>query len=245
MKTACLVPVLIAVCGAYTGNLGPGALSGVPGLPLSDMLEDGYLRVRTGFEHTRLKEAANLNAVPIGVCRGFGGDYEVGFSIPVYLSDDSRSEPGTGDLTLSGAMLYETTRGGTALKFTGAVYLPTGAAGRDPGAGVSAGAVTSTTFRLFRFSASGTYRLLGGQEPGKARWRDSVAFAFGGMSFLGDRTTVFSSIHGDSEGALRLQAGASLEPWRQLVLDCSLMTDMADHGSWGVFLGTTWTFEGR
>jgi hypothetical protein len=56
--------------------------------------------------------------------------------------------------------------------------------------------------------------------------------------------TLFTSLSGDSDGALKLQAGASLEPWRALVIDCSVMADMAEHGGYGIFLGASWTVEG-
>ncbi len=241
MKTAWCAPVLAAVCAATPGNLGPGALSGVPGLGLSDVLQTGHLRFRTGFEYTDMQDDGSSRAVPAAVCFGISEGFEIGASLPLRLSDPGHDGLSTGDLTLSGAMLYETARGGTAIKFTGSVFLPSGEEPRDQGAGLGAGAVTSTTFRLFRFSASGAYRVMGGQDPAHARWNDSVAFSFGGMSFLGERAAVFASLSGDTEGALQLQAGASLEPWRELVIDGSIVTDMASHGNHGILLGASWT----
>lgn len=246
MKAAWSVPILVVVAMAAEapGNLGPGALSGVPGLPLSDVLSDGQLRIRTGFEYMDHGDAGVTGQVPFGVCLGLSDAYEIGASIPLRLPDDGNDGVRTGDLSLSGAMLYETARGGTALKFTGSVHLPSGESPFDPGAGISAGAVTTTTFRLFRFSASGRYMIMGGQDPSKARWRDSIAFSFGGMSFLGETVSVFTSLSGTTEGALVLNAGASLEPWSELVLDGSVSADMASHGEYGVLLGAAWTFSG-
>ncbi|MFO7625700.1 MAG: hypothetical protein R6V62_00410 [Candidatus Fermentibacteraceae bacterium] len=242
MKAAWFVPVLIAVTAGAPGNLGPGALSGVPGLPLSDVLSDGQLRLRTGFEYTDHGDMGGTSQVPFNICFGLSNVYEVGATIPVRLPDDDNDGLRTGDLALSGAMLYETARGGTALKFTGSVFLPTGEAPLDPGAGIAAGAVTTTTFRLFRFSAAGQYRVMGGQEPSKSRWRDSIAFSFGGMSFLGEAFAVFTSLSGSTEGTLVINAGASIEPWRELVIDGSVSADMESHGEHGVSLGAAWTF---
>lgn len=243
MKAAWLVPVIVAVCAGAPGNLGPGALSGVPGLPLSDVLPGGQLRFRTGFEYKDHGDMGGTSQVPFNVCFGLSDVYEVGATIPLRLSDDDHDGMRTGDLTLSGAMLYETARGGTALKFTGAVFLPTGEAPFDPGAGFAAGAVTTTTFRLFRFSASGQYRIMGGQDPSKARWSDSIAFSFGGMSFLGEALSVFTSLSGSTGGDFVINAGASIEPWNELVIDGSLSADMDSHGDHGVLFGAAWTFS--
>lgn len=244
MKAAWFVPLVVAVVAGAPGNLGPGALSGVPGLPLSDVLADGQLRTRTGFEYTDLGEAGETSQVPFSICLGLSDVYEIGATVPLRLPDEGNDGVRTGDLALSGAMLYETARGGTALKLTGELHLPSGESPFDPGAGVAAGAVTTTTFRLFRFSASGQYRIMGGQEPSKARWRDSVAFAFGGVSFLGEAFSVFTSLSGSTEGELKLNAGASVEPWSELVLDGSVSADMASHGQYAILLGAAWTFPG-
>lgn len=244
MKAAWFVPLIIAVCAGAPGNLGPGALSGVPGLPLSDILSAGQLRLRTGFEYTNHRGMGGTSQVPFNICYGLSDVYEVGAAIPVRLPDDDDDGMRTGDLALSGAMLYETARGGTALKFTGSILLSTGEAPFDPGAGIAAGAVTTTTFRLFRFSASGQYRIMGGQDPAKARWRDSVAFSFGGMSFLGEALSVFTSLSGSTEGAFVINAGASIEPWGELVIDGSVSADMESHGDHEVVLGAAWTFTG-
>lgn len=243
MKAACFMPVLVAVCAGAPGNLGPGSLSGVPGLPLSDVLPGGQLRFRTGFEYTDHGDMGVTSQVPFNICFGLSDVYEVGATIPVRLSDDDHDGLRTGDLALSGAMLYETARGGTALKFTGSIFLPTGEAPFDPGAGIAAGAVTTTTFWLFRFSASGQYRIMGGQDPSKARWSDSIAFSFGGMSFIGEALSVFTSLSGSTVGDLVISAGASIEPWKELVIDGSLSADMESHGDHGVLLGAAWTFS--
>lgn len=243
MKTAWLVHCFVAVCAGAPGNLGPGSLSGVPGLPLSDVLSAGQLRFRTGFEYKDHGDMGGTNQVPFNVCFGVSDVYEVGAAIPVRFSDDDHDGMRTGDLTLSGAMLYETARGGTALKFTGSVFLPTGEAPFDPGAGVAAGAVTTTTFRLFRFSASGQYRIMGGQDPSKARWSDSIAFSFGGMSFVGEVLSVFTSFSGSTAGDFSINAGASIEPWKELVIDGSISVDMESHGDYAVLLGAAWTFS--
>lgn len=243
MKAAWFVPVLVAVCAGAPGNLGPGALSGVPGLPLSDVLSDGQLRLRTGFEYTDHGDMGGTSQVPFNICFGLSDVYEVGATLPVRLSDDDHDGMRTGDLSLSGAMLYETARGGTALKFTGSIFLPMGEAPFDPGAGIAAGAVTTTTFRLFRFSASGQYRIMGGQDPSKARWSDSIDFSFGGMSFLGEALSVFTSLSGSTEGTLMINAGASIEPWRELVIDGSFSADMESHGNHAILLGAAWTFS--
>ncbi len=244
MKAAWFVPVLVAVTAGTPGNLGPGALSGVPGLPLSDVLSDGQLRFRTGFEYTDHGDIGGTSQLPVNICVGLSDVYEVGAAIPVRFPDEDHDGMRTGDLALSGAMLYETARGGTALKFTGSVLLPTGEAPFDPGAGIAVGAVTTTTFRLFRFSASGQYRVMGGQEPSRTRWRDSVAFSFGGMSFLGEALAVFTSLSGSTGGTLVLNAGASIEPWSELVIDGSVSADMETHGGFGILLGAAWTFSG-
>lgn len=242
MKTIWLALIIAAACAASPGTLGPGALSGLPGLPLSDVLQDRQLQFRAGFEYTDLLEGSR--EIPLAVCVGFSGDYEAGATVSLRLPDDDGDGITTNDITISGAMLYETARGGTALKFTGALFLPTGEAPADPGAGVSLGAVTTATFRLFRFSASGQYRVMGGQSPEKSRWKDSFGFTFGGLSYLGGNLTIFTSVSGDTEGSLSLQAGTSIELWDELVIDGSFKTDMASHGIHGVLLGASWSTPG-
>jgi hypothetical protein len=200
--------------------------------------------VRSGFGYVHTTEDGNRSEVPFAACLGFAGEYEAGAAFSVRLPEEGDSPARLSDITLSGAMLYETARGGSSLKLAGALFLPTGDDMLDPGAGISAGAVTSTTFRMFRFSAAGEYRLLGGQSPSSSRWRDSVAFVFGGVSYLGETVSVFTSVSGDSEGALKFMAGTSLEPWRELLLDLSLTADMADHGGAAGLLGLSWTFAG-
>lgn len=242
MRTTRLALIITAACAAYPGSLGPGALSGLPGLPLSEVIQDRQLLFRSGFEYTDIREGERQ--IPLAICVGFSDVFEAGAGVSLRLPDDSREGMSTGDVTISGAMLYETARGGTALKFTGALSLPTGEDQADPGAGISVGAVTTTTFRLFRFSASGQYRVLGGQNPDKSRWRDSVAFTFGGLSYLGDSFSVFTSISGDTEGSLGLRAGAAIQLWDAIVIDGSLTTDLASHGVHGIMLGVSWGARG-
>lgn len=244
MTKAWLLLALVASFPAVSGTVGPGGLTGLPGLPFSDVMEQAGLCVRSGFGYAHTADGDNLTEVPIAACIGFAGEYEAGAAFSVRFPEDDGGSARMSDITLSGAMLYETARGGSALKLTGSVFLPTGEDMMDPGAGIAAGAVTSTTFRMFRFSAAGNFRLLGGQSPASSRWRDSVAFTFGGVSFLGDAASVFTSVSGDSEGTLEFMAGGSLEPWRELLLDISLTADMADHGGVAGLLGISWTFAG-
>ncbi len=242
MGKTCLILAFGAVFPAIAGMVGPGALTGLPGLPLSEVPGPGELCVRTGFGYVHTGGGSNRLEIPFAACMGFEGEYEAGAVLSVRCPEGASAR--ISDITLSGAMLYETARGGSSLKLTGSLFLPTGEEAFDPGAGIAAGTVTSTTFRMFRFSAAGEYRLHGGQSPWKARWEDSAAFSFGGVSYLGEMVSVFTSVSGDSRGTLELTGGASLEPWRELLLDLILTVDMADHGGIAGALGLSWSFRG-
>jgi len=154
MRKSVLV-LAIATYAAFSASwsIGPGGLSGWPGLPCSDVLETGLLRAGMSIEYFDTDNGSILR-VPLKACWGITKDLEIGGVIPVVPVDNPYDGSIMGDITLSGGWLYEKARGGTALKFTGRLTLPTGERHRDRGAEIAFGGVTSTTFLDFRLSMS-------------------------------------------------------------------------------------------
>ncbi len=215
------------------GMASADGLSGYPFLPSSDVLEMGIFRIQGMLEYIDVDGRGNIFRLPLDVGWGWFDNVEVSAGIPIYISDNAWNEGVLGNLSVSGAWKYETARGGSALRFSGGVSIPTGAEERDPDIEVFVGAATSTTFRLFRLSAEAKYVLDSS--------RDSMRFTLGGASYVTGDVVVFGSLSGSTVGEMNLTGGLVTLPWENLSLSGSVTVGL--EGPWDFILsaGLAWT----
>jgi len=193
-----------------------GGLTAFPGQAVSDVLPGGTIAFGCSAGVGHRSEGGTTCLAELSACSGLHGGFEAGLEVPVWLADRDRSGHALGDLTLSGKYLYEEARGGTALSFTGRLRLPTGSIPRDRGSEAAAGFCTSTTYRLFRFSASAEYALDGGGNPFQHHIDDSGHFGFGGTSFVSPDLEAFASLYGSTLGSMSAACGVVFSPVEDL-----------------------------
>ncbi len=244
MRKSILVLAFAALAAsAASWSIGPGGLSGWPGLPSSDVLETGVLRAGMSIEYIDTDNGSILR-VPLKVCHGITEDIEVGAVIPFVPVDNSYDGSIMGDITLSGGWLYEKARGGTALKLTGRLTFPSGEKHRDRGAELAFGGVSSTTFLDFRLSMSAEYALNGGRNPFDDTITDVMYFNAGGSSFVTSDVLLYAGMNGSTSSIFKAGAGAQYLLNDNLALDGGVNIGLNDFENFEVYAGTSWTGEG-
>jgi hypothetical protein len=244
MRKSILLLAATAVAAiASSWSIGPGGLSGWQGLPCSDVLETGLLRAGGSMEYTDTDNGTILS-VPLKVCWGMKKDVELGAVIPVFPVDNAFDGSFMGDITFSGGWLYEVTRGGSALKLTGRLTLPSGEETRDTGAELAVGGITSTTFLDFRLSISAEYALNGGKNPFDDTISDVMYFTIGGTSFVSQDVLLSARMNGSTSSVFRAGAGAQLLLDDNLALDGGLSMGLNNFENFGLYAGIAWTGSG-
>lgn len=244
MKTALLATALLTLSAlAESMGLGPRGLSGWQGLSCSDVLQEGTLRAGASLEYTGTSGGSIL-AVPLRGCWGAAEDLELSAVITLVPVDEPWSGSFLGDMTLAGGWLYETTRGGTALKLTGRLSLPTGEEFRDRGTELAFGGVTSTTFLDFRLSMSGEYALNGGRNPFEDDIRSVFYFTGGGTSYISPDFLLCGSLNGSTDGDLEAGASVQFILTENLTADCGVFAGLEGYEEFGISAGFFWTGTG-
>lgn len=240
MKKTVLFSVLCAsaVLADSTG-LGPWGLSGWQGLPGADIIALGSLRAGVGIEYENT-DNGSIITIPVKGCWGTSENTEVSAVIPLVPSDEVWNGSFTGDMTLAGGWLYETARGGSALKLTGRLTLPTGEKHRDRGTELAFGGVTSTTFLDFRLSVSGEYALNGGRNPFNEKIRDIFYFTGGGTSYITDDLLVSAALKGSTGGLFEAAAGVRFILDECFTVDCGITAGLNEN-TFGINTGLYWT----
>lgn len=244
MRKSVLV-LAVAALAAFSASwsIGPGGLSGWPGLPCSDVLETGLLRAGMCIEYVDTDNGSILR-VPLKACWGVTKDIEIGGVIPVVPVDGSYDGSIIGDFTISGGWLYEKARGGTALKFTGRLTLPTGEKHRDRGAELALGGVTSTTFLDFRLSMSAEYALNGGRNPFNDAVTDVMYFNAGGSSYVTSDILLYTGMNGSTSSVFKAGVGAQYLLDDNLAVDGGINIGLNDFENFELYAGVSWTGEG-
>jgi hypothetical protein len=224
-------------------SIGPDGLSGCPGLPDSDILEWGSLRVGTGLCYTDTDNGSILR-IPVKACWGVKENVEAGILIPVVPIDNAYRGSAVGDLSLSGGWIYERARGGTSLKFTGRITLPTGEKYRDRGTELAFGGVTSTTFLDFRLSMSAEYALNGGRNAFNSTITDVMYFNAGGSSFITPDVLLFAAMNGSTSSTLVFGAGAEYLLDDNLAINGGIKTGLNNYENFEIYAGASWTGQG-
>lgn len=244
MKNTLFFVVIFALTAyAESLGLGPGSLSGWHNLPCSDILSRGSLRLGTALEYTSTDEGSIL-VVPLRGCWGFGENMEMGVSLPLVPVDNAWNGSFAGDVTLAGGWQYETTRGGTALKLTGRLSLPTGEEYRDRGTEIALGGVTSTTFLDFRLSVSGEYALNGGRNPLDDPIHDVFYFTAGGTSYITPDILLSAQLNGSTSSVFQAGTGIQFIIDENLSADCGATLGLNDFENFGFNAGVFWTGQG-
>ncbi|MCK5131675.1 MAG: transporter [Candidatus Sabulitectum sp.] len=237
--------LLITTAAAFSASwsIGPGGLSGWPGLPCSDILEVGLLKAGIGIEYIDTDNGSILR-IPLKACWGVTEGLEAGAVIPVVPVDSPFGGSVMGDITLSGGWLYEKARGGTTLKFTGRLTLPTGEKHRDTGAELAFGGVSSATFRDFRLSMSAEYALNGGRNPFDDAITDVMYFTAGGSSFVTSDILIYAGMNGSTSPVFKVGAGAQYLLYENLAVDGGLNIGLDGIENFELYTGVSWTGEG-
>jgi len=242
-RSILFLAVTAAFAAAASWSIGPGGLSGWQGLPCSDVLETGLLRASGTMEYTDTGDGAVLS-IPLKVCWGADKDIELGAVVPVFPVDNAFEGSLMGDITFSGGWLYEMTRGGTALKLTGRLTLPTGEEFRDTGAELAVGGTTSTTFLDFRLSVSAEYALNGGRNPFDDTISDVMYFTLGGTSFVTTDILLSARMNGSTSSVFRAGAGAQFLLEDNLAIGGGFSLGLNDSENFGLYAGLNWTGSG-
>lgn len=219
MKKSIMI-LALATIAAYSASwsIGPGGLSGWPGLSCSDVLETGLLRAG-GTIHYINTDNGSILRVPLKACWGVTEGFEVGAVIPVIPSDTPYDGSAIGDISLSGGWLYEKTPEETAIKFTGRISFPTGEEHRDAGAELAFGGASSTTFQDFRLSMSAEYAINGGTNPFEDTIKDIMYFTAGGSSFVTSDILLYTSMNGSTSSVFKAGTGVQYLLNNDLALD--------------------------
>jgi len=231
-----------AVCAESMG-LGPSALSGWHNLSSSDILPVGTLRGGAAVEYSNTDDGS-IVTVPLKVCWGIRENFEVSAVVPFVPVDNAWNGSFMGDMTLAGGWLYEKTRGGTALKITGRISLPTGEEQRDRGAELAVGGVTSTTFLDFRLSMSGEYALNGGRNPFDDKIADVFYFTGGGTSYVTPDLLLSGALSGSTTGMFQASAAVQFILDESFTADCGVSASLQGRENFGVNAGFYWTGKG-
>ncbi len=244
MRKSVLIMVITTVTAfSASWSIGPGGLSGWPGLPSSDILETGLLRAGTSLEYINTDQGTILQ-IPLQACWGLAENFEIGAVVPIVPIDNAFSGSIMGDVVLSGGWLYEKARGGSALKFTGKLTIPTGEKGRDTGAQLSLGGVTSTTFREFRLSMSAEYALNGGRNPFDDTIVDLLYFTAGGSSFLTSDILLYAAVTGSTSSSFTAGGGCQYLLGNSIAVDGGLGIGLDGFTNFKIYSGLSWTGEG-
>lgn len=242
-KSVLILVVATVVAFSASWSIGPGGLSGWSGLPCSDVLETGLLRAGTTIEFIDTDNGSILR-IPMRASWGVKENFEVGAVIPLIPVDNAYDGSAIGDIVLSGGWLYEKARGGTALKFTGKLTLPTGERHRDNGAELALGGVSSTTFMDFRLSMSAEYALNGGRNPFDGAVTDVMYFTAGGSSFVTSDILLYAGMNGSTSHTFRLGVGTQYLLKEDIAIDGGINIGLNDFENFGIYAGVTWTGEG-
>lgn len=241
MKTALYLSLMLSLSAfAESLGLGPLGLSGWQGLSCSDILPAGTLRAGGSVEFSDT-DGGSVLSVPIRACYGVEEDMEVSMVLPFVPVDNAWNGSFVGDIILAGGWLYEKTRGGTALKLTGRVSLPTGEEFRDRGAELAFGGVTSTTFLDFRLSMSGEYALNGGRNPFDETITDVFYFTGGGTSYITPDFLLSGALSGSTTGIFEAAAAVQFIIEENLTADCGISAGLQGNENFGINAGFYWT----
>lgn len=239
-KSLFLIALLALAVYAESMGLGPRGLSGWQGLPCSDVLPQGSLRLGAAVEYSNTDDGTILT-VPIKGCWGAGENLEVAAVVPFVPVDDAWNGSFTGDITVAAGWLYEETRGGTTLKLTGRITLPTGEEYRDTGGELAVGGVTSTTFRNFRLSMSGEYALNGGKNPFDEKIKDVFYFTGGGTSYITPDLLLSGALSGSTSGFFQAAAAVQFIIDESFTADCGVSAGLEGNHNFGINAGVYWT----
>ncbi len=241
------ISLLVLTITAFTAfsaslSIGSGGLSGWPGLPCSDVIEPALLRAGIGVEYINTDDGSILS-IPLKASWGIAEDFEVGGVVSVVPVDNAFNGSAIGDFTLSGGWLYEKARGGSALKFTGRLTLPTGEEHRDGGAELAFGGVSSTTFLDFRLSMSAEYALNGGRNPFDDAISDVMYFTVGGSSFVTADILLYTAMNGSTSSLFKAGAGAQYQLNDDFSMDGGMNIGLDGFENFEIYTGLTWTGE--
>ncbi|PIE51115.1 hypothetical protein CSA37_05750 [Candidatus Fermentibacteria bacterium] len=239
-KTTVLLFLGAALAASAPHSLGEYGLSGWYGLNTSDMMPEGNLRLGTVLEFVDT-DSGSIMTVPLRGNLGLSDNLEISAEIPFVPSDNAFEGSMTGDFTVAGGWLYETTRGGTALKLTGRLTLPTGDELRDSGTELAVGGITSTTFVDFRLSMAGEYILNGGGNPFKETISDYFRFTGGGASYITGDLLLLGSLTGSTAGELTAVVSTEYLPIDNLALNGGISAGLDDWTGFGFHAGAYWT----
>ncbi len=243
MKKSVLLLAVTSVAFSASWSFDSNGLSGWPGLTSSDVHETGLLRAGLSFEYLNTDNGSILT-LPMKASWGIAEDFEVGAVIPVVPMDNAYEGSVIGDITLSGGWLYETTRGGTALKFTGRLSLPTGEQYRDRGAEIAFGGASTTTFLDFRLSMSAQYGINGDRNPFSDNITDAMYFSAGGSSFVTSDVLLYAAMNGSTSSEFRVGTGLQYLINEDLAIDGGVTAGLNDYENFGIYTGVSWTGEG-
>ncbi|RKZ02966.1 hypothetical protein DRQ21_07040 [Candidatus Fermentibacteria bacterium] len=241
--TLALLAVAAAAAFSASWSIGPDGLSGWPGLPCSDILEKGLLRAGMEIQFVSTDDGTILRT-PLKALWGAENNIEAGIEIPVIPVDNAYNGSAVGDITLSGGWLYERARGGTALKFTGRLTVPSGEENRDRGSELAFGAVTSSTFLDFRLSMSAEYALNGGRNPFDDTVVDVMYFNAGGSSFITPDFLLYAAMNGTTSSKLVFGCGAEYLFTDEISLDGGIRTGIDNFENVELYVGANWTGQG-
>jgi hypothetical protein len=225
--------VSVAQSSCPFGLASGDGLCGYPNLPSSDVLDIGTFRIQGTFEYIDVDGEGYMLRLPLDAGYGWFENVEIAAGIPVYISDTAYDESFLGNLRISGGWKYETARGGSALRLSGGVSIPTGAEGRDPDVEAFLGATTSTTFRLFRLSAGAQYAV--------DSKRDTMRFTLGGASYITGDLVVHGSLSGGTSGEMNLTAGLVTSPWDNVSFSGAATAGLDGPYDFVLSAGVAWT----
>ena len=232
----------VAIAGdSFPGTSSEGGLSGFLFLPGSDVLDTGFLRIQARLDYLRLdNDGGSRLILPVGVTWGMAENLEIGGEVPIYLDDETSDSSLLGDISAGCGWLYETASGGTNLILRGEIRLPTGTAGRDPGAELALGCATGTTFRLFKLRLSAFYVLNGGRNPLEDKITDYMRFSAGGTSYVTENLLVAASLQGTSTGSLDAAGTLAFGALRNTVFFWTLRAGLDGIASYSMSVGASW-----
>lgn len=231
--------------GLFPGTSSRGGLTGFLFLPGSEVLDTGLLRFQARLDYLRLTgDGGSRLALPLSVTWGAAENLEVGGEIPFYLDDEAEDGSVLGDISAGCGWLYETASGGTNLVLKGELRLPTGTAGRDPGAELAVGCATGTTFRLFKLRLSAFYVLNGSRNPFEDHIDDYMRFSAGGTSYITEDLQLAASLEGTSAGSLDAAGTLAFNPIRNTVFFWTLRAGLDGPASYSMSVGAAWTGSG-
>lgn len=238
-----IICLIVLAANAASWSTGPSGLSGWLGLPNSDILETGSLRVGMSgiFIDT---DNGSLLKTPVKVLWGIEEDFEIAAVVPIIPLDDAYEGSLIGDISFAGGWRYETTRGGNSLKLTTRLTLPTGDEYRDTGSEFAVGGVTSTTLRDFRLSMAAEYALNGGSNPFDDDIQDIMYFTVGGSSFITPDMLVTASMNGSTGSVFKVVTSLQYIISESLAADGGFTVGLNEFENFAISAGIFWTGSG-